>query len=133
MIFLDCPPGISLLSEAIFEAADVLLTPIIPTTLSARTLHQLQHFIAESEIKHLNLLPFFTMVDRRKKMHKDQMQSLRTEYPGLLTATIPYASDIERMGIERKPLACFMKNSPSNLAYQALWQELTTQLKLSQS
>ena len=37
-IFLDCPPNISLLSEAVFEAADILLSPIIPTTLSLRTL-----------------------------------------------------------------------------------------------
>ena len=29
-IFLDCPPNISLLSEAVFEASDVLLSPIIP-------------------------------------------------------------------------------------------------------
>ncbi|MEY3787884.1 MAG: hypothetical protein RLZ75_2091, partial [Pseudomonadota bacterium] len=52
-IFLDCPPSISLLSEAVFAATDILLTPIIPTTLSLRTLEQLKVFIAEHELDNL--------------------------------------------------------------------------------
>ena len=36
--FLDCAPSISLASEAIFAASDVLLVPTIPTPLSLRTL-----------------------------------------------------------------------------------------------
>ena len=40
-IFLDCPPSISLVSESVFEAADALLVPIIPATLSSRTFDQL--------------------------------------------------------------------------------------------
>ena len=40
--FVDCAPGISLTSEAVFGAADVLAVPTIPTTLSVRTLTQLQ-------------------------------------------------------------------------------------------
>ena len=31
---LDCPPSISLVSESVFEAADVLLVPLIPSTLT---------------------------------------------------------------------------------------------------
>ena len=34
---LDCPPSVSLVSEAVFHAADALLVPLIPTTLSIRT------------------------------------------------------------------------------------------------
>ena len=37
-VFLDCPPSISLVSESVFEAADALLIPLLPATLSARTL-----------------------------------------------------------------------------------------------
>ncbi len=48
VIFLDCPPGISLLSESVLYAADSLLVPLIPTTLSVRTLDQLTEFIGES-------------------------------------------------------------------------------------
>ena len=45
VIFLDCPPGISLLSESVLQAADSLLVPLIPTVLSLRTLDQLTDFL----------------------------------------------------------------------------------------
>lgn len=123
-IFLDCPPNISLLSEAVFEASDILLSPIIPTTLSLRTLDQLKKFIEENELKNLALLPFFSMADRRKKMHREIMDNLIESHPEILTAAIPYASDIERMGLERMPLGGYIKKSQSTKAYNELWQEI---------
>lgn len=123
-IFLDCPPNISLLSEAVFATADILLSPIIPTTLSLRTLEQLKEFIAENDLKNVALVPFFSMVDRRKNMHKELMDSLAKTHPEILKTPIPYASDIERMGLERMPLGGFSTKSRSLQAYQTLWQEL---------
>lgn len=123
-IFLDCPPNISLLSEAVFAAADILLSPIIPTTLSLRTLEQLKAFIAENNLDNLALIPFFSMADRRKKMHKDIMENLVKNHPEILSTAIPYASDIERMGLERQPLGGFMNKSKSMDAYHELWQEV---------
>ena len=128
-VFLDCPPNISLLSEAIFEASDILLSPVIPTTLSLRTLDQLKKFLNGNSTKSLQLMPFFSMVDRRKKLHLEIMEMLPEEYPELLLSTIPYASDIERMGQERMPLCAFVKSSRSNKAYQALWHEILERLK----
>jgi len=123
-IFLDCPPNISLLSEAVFEAADILLSPIIPTTLSLRTLEQLEKFIEDNDLNKLTLIPFFSMVDRRKKMHRDIMDNLLETHPEILTTAIPYASDIERMGLERMPLGGYTRKSQSTVAYDALWQEI---------
>ncbi len=123
-IFLDCPPNISLLSEAVFATADILLSPIIPTTLSLRTLEQLKEFLAENDLKNVTLVPFFSMVDRRKNMHKELMDSLTKTHPEILKTPIPYASDIERMGLERMPLGGFAAKSRSLQAYQALWQEI---------
>ncbi len=123
-IFLDCPPNISLLSEAVFKAADILLSPIIPTTLSLRTLEQLEKFIIDNDLNRLTLIPFFSMADRRKKMHRDIMGNLMQKHPEILTTAIPYASDIERMGLERMPLGGYIKKSPSTLAYDALWREI---------
>lgn len=123
-VFLDCPPNISLLSEAVFATADILLSPIIPTTLSLRTLEQLKKFIKDNGLKKLVLMPFFSMADRRKKMHRDIMEHLKDSHADILTAAIPYASDIERMGLERMPLPAYVKKSPSTLAYQVLWQEI---------
>lgn len=130
-IFLDCPPNISLLSEAVFAAADVLLSPIIPTTLSLRTLEQLQTFLATQKLDQLLLLPFFSMVDRRKKMHKDMMVHLLANIPNTLTTIIPYSSDIERMGIECKPLGAYSRTSPSAIAYNELWQEILVRITSS--
>src|SRR5258708_2334667 len=36
-IFIDCSPGFSLLADNVFYASDVVLMPVIPTTLSVRT------------------------------------------------------------------------------------------------
>lgn len=127
-IFLDCPPNISLLSEAVFKAADIILSPLIPTTLSLRTLEQLKEFIHNNELSNLKLLPFFSMVDRRKKMHQEMLQSIPEYHPDMLNTAIPYASDIERMGLQRMPLGGFVTKSKSTQAYNSLWQEVQEKL-----
>lgn len=123
-VFLDCPPSISLVSEAVFEAADYLLVPIIPTTLSLRTLEQLKTFGSKNESQKLGLLPFFSMVDRRKTLHKQITADLPKEMPGLLNSQIPYASEIEKMGVHRAALGSFAARSRGALAYEALWNEI---------
>jgi cellulose biosynthesis protein BcsQ len=122
--FLDCPPSISLVSEAVFEAAETLLVPIIPTTLSLRTLDQLMGFRAKSSVQDLEILPFFSMVDRRRGLHRRIVEELLTERPQMLGSAIPYASEVEQMGLRREPLGCYAQKSRSALAYQALWQEI---------
>jgi len=127
-IFLDCPPNISLLSEAVFEASDLLLSPIIPTTLSLRTLEQLKKYIKDNKLKNLQLIPFFSMADKRKKMHREIIETLVNKYPDILPTVIPYASDIERMGLERKPLGAYVNKGRSQDAYQSLWQEILNEI-----
>jgi chromosome partitioning protein len=129
-VFLDCPPSISLLSEAIFEAADLLLSPIIPTTLSLRTLAQLKQFIEDHDLHDTELLPFFSMVDGRKKMHKDIMLEVTAGCPELLKSAIPFASDIEAMGLKRMPLAAYQGKSRSAKAYFELWREVLARIAL---
>lgn len=124
LIFLDCPPNISLLSESIFAASDVLLSPIIPTTLSLRTLEQLKKYLKDNKLHHLTLIPFFSMADRRKKMHREIIKTLVEKHPDILQTAIPYASDIEKMGWERKPIGAYVGKSRSTDAYEALWQEI---------
>ena len=128
-VFLDCPPSISLVSENIFSAADVLLVPTIPTTLSQRTLQQLSDFVAANKsLRGLTVLPFFTMVDKRKKLHQHLMDTLRQAYPATLQGAVPYASDVERMGVQRMPLPVFSPNSVAAAAYRELWDELQQRL-----
>jgi cellulose biosynthesis protein BcsQ len=124
VLFLDCPPSISLLSENIFCAAEALLIPVIPTTLSLRTLQQLRQFCKQESLKHLRLMPFFSMVDRRKNLHKEIIESLPKDYKGLLRIEIPYASVIEQMGLQRAPVASYAPDSTAAQAYEKLWQVL---------
>lgn len=127
-VFLDCPPSVSLLSEAVFGAADVLLVPVIPTTLSLRTLDQLLAFRADQGFDRVEVLPFFSLVDRRKKLHRQLLEALAAERPDVLATQIPYASDVERMGVERQPLACYAPRGASARAYGALWKEVQSRL-----
>ena len=123
-VFLDCPPNISLLSECVIEIADAIISPIIPTTLSLRTLDQLTRFIAKNHSGDLNVLPFFSMVDKRKKLHREVMSTLPERYPNMLKTPVPYASDIERMGVERAALCSYAGSRPSAQAYRMLWNEI---------
>jgi len=128
-IFLDCPPSISLVSENIFRASDAILVPMIPTTLSARTLEQLLAFLREhDQLGELRVLPLFTMVDRRKRLHLDIIERLAEDYPQLLATHIPDAADVERMGIHRQPLPAYAPAGAAARAYRALWEELKRKL-----
>lgn len=124
---LDCPPSISLASESVFGAAHALLVPVIPTTLSSRTLHQLSEFLAESQYPPA-VLPFFSMVDGRKRLHREVMATLRVEWPAVLTTAIPNASVVERMGPERAPVGAFAPSSAAAAAFVQLWAEVSDRL-----
>ena len=130
VLFLDCPPSISLVSENIFHAAEALLVPVIPTTLSLRTLKQLRQFCKHEKLKNLRLMPFFSMVDQRKTMHKDIIKRLPKDYKGLLRIEIPYASVIEQMGIQRAPVANYAPQSLAAKSYDKLWQALRKRIDL---
>lgn len=124
LILLDCPPSISLLSEAALAAVDVALTPLIPTTLSVRTYEQLLAQRRELKLKSLKVLPFFTMADRRKRLHKDLVEMFLESDVGFLETVIPYSSEIERMGLTRRPIVESAPRSPASIAYRALWEEV---------
>lgn len=130
LILIDCPPSISLLSENIFRASTALLVPLLPSTLSVRTLEQLVHFFDENQISRSLLMPFFSMADRRKSMHVQTMRELPREYGGFLDTWIPYASDVERMGVYREPVTAFAPGSTAARAYRRLWGEVVQRMRL---
>lgn len=130
VIILDCPPNISLLSENVFKTADYIVVPVIPTTLSERTLEQLFGFFADNSYKKRKLVPFFSMVQRHKKLHAETMGRMRKQYRDFLKATIPFSTDIERMGVHRAPVAVYARKRPAAKAYQVLWQELSKKLRV---
>jgi cellulose biosynthesis protein BcsQ len=123
-VFLDCPPGISLVSENVMHAADVLLVPVIPATLSVRTLNQLTDFVAGFDGDRPDVRAFFSMVDRRKKLHQDTIKELLADRSVVTEAAIPSLAMIERMSVERTPVTAFAPRSQAARAYRALWSEL---------
>jgi chromosome partitioning protein len=127
-IFLDCPPSISLVSENVFEAADVLLVPVIPTTLSLRTLAQLSNFLKINTLNGVVVFPFFSMVDRRKNLHREVVETLPKEHPEILKSSIPSASDVEKMGSRLEVVGSFASTSLAAKAYEELWNEIMSRL-----
>jgi cellulose biosynthesis protein BcsQ len=132
LIVLDSAPSISLVSENIFRAADVLLVPVIPTPLSERTYEQLIGHLGDAELDHCLVLPFFSMVDRRKRLHLEHMDAFqRAHRAELLDAVIPYASVVELMGVRRAPLGAFAPTAPAEHAFESLWVEVRASLGLA--
>src|ERR1700728_3678231 len=123
-VFLDCPPSVSLVSENVLHAADVIVVPLIPTTLSVRTLEQLAGFVAEFNGRKPELLAFFSMVDRRKKLHREITEKLIVERTEVARTAIPALSVIETMSLERAPVVVFAPNTAATRAYRGLWAEL---------
>src|SRR5476649_1847529 len=75
VVILDCPPGISLLHDAIFYGVDWILMPNIPTTLSIRSFETVLDYFKENELDAGKLKCFFSMVDHRKNLHHETMTS----------------------------------------------------------
>jgi chromosome partitioning protein len=124
VVFLDCPPSISLLSENVLHAVDTLLVPMIPATLSVRTFDQLVSFVGDFDGRRPRIRSFFSMVDRRKRLHRDLVERLAAERTGILNTTIPALSIIEQMAEYRAPVTAFAPNSVATKCYEALWGEL---------
>jgi chromosome partitioning protein len=123
VVFLDSPPGISLVSENILHATDTLLVPLIPTTLSLRSFDQLTEFISSLNRHRPALLGFFSMVDRRKRLHRETIERLPAERPDIATTAIPALSVIEQMAVHRAPLATYAPHSPASERYEQLWAQ----------
>lgn len=128
LVVLDCPPGLSLLSENVFVAADMLLVPLIPTPLSLRTYEQLEEFLARLGGTPPPVHPFFSMVDGRKRLHAEVRDELTRRTPAVLASWIPASSAVERMGLTRRPLVVSEPSSRAAQAYRELWSEIAALL-----
>jgi len=128
ILVMDCPPGISLLSENVLRAADVLVVPMLPAPLSLRMLEQLLAFVAQEGWTDLRVLPFFSMVDHRKSLHAEIVAEARARFPMLLATEVPYWSEIERMSVRRAPLPAYAPRSAAGRVCESLWREVAARL-----
>jgi len=131
VLFLDCPPSFSLVSENVFNSSDIMLVPLIPTTLSLRTYDQILDYVDEHKKLALKIMPFFSMVDKRKKLHLETLDTGQADIKGLLRTSIPYLSIIEYMGVNRAPVGAFAPKSSAAALFGALWTEVVLRAKLT--
>jgi len=142
VIFLDCPPSISLVSENVLHASDTLLVPLIPATLSLRTFEQLTRFVADSQGSRPEVVAFFSMADRRKRLHRDVIETMsqdvsqvagnrvaepRTAGTRVADTVIPSLAIIEQMAERRAPVPAFAPTSRAAQCYEELWAEVRPQ------
>ena len=130
LVVFDCPASFNLISEYILKVSDLLLVPIIPTTLSIRAYEILIKYINENIKNNIMTYAFFTMVDYRKKMHKKIAEEFPKSNKLCLNTTIPYSSIIERMGEYRAPVATFSSGSKADKALKNLWLEIKNLLNI---
>ena len=124
-IVLDCPPSISMLSENIFRSADLILIPVIPTTLSQRTFEQLLDFFRENDLPAKKLRGFFSMVQSVKSLHGETIDTMTAAHgKRFLKTRIPFSTDVERMGVQRAPVVATAPGSTAGGAYAALALEV---------
>jgi cellulose biosynthesis protein BcsQ len=127
-VFLDCPPNITLVSENVFTAADLILVPLIPTTLSLLTYEKLTRFFDDTGLPKRKLHPFLSMVESRKRLHRETIQQIGEAGFNALDTAIPYSAEVERMGLYRAPLTQHRPRSIGAQAFDRLWREVNTQL-----
>ncbi len=120
---LDCPPTLTILGENIIEAADLVITPVIPTSLSVLALQRLLKLFKKKKVSQKKIAAFFSMVEKRKTMHSLFLEEYGS-HSLFLSTRIPFMAEIEKMGLFRNPVGANGKGSAAAEQYEKLWQEI---------
>ncbi len=127
LVLFDCAAGVGRSEQEVVALVDALLVPVLPSPLGRRTLDQLERFVAASGHTPA-FLPFFSLVDRRRRMHRDIVQEVQLERVTTLSAQIVSAAVVERMGSRHQPVVAFAPETGVAEAYRALWSEVRDRL-----
>ena len=122
-IVLDCPAGISPVSEQALLAADVIIVPLPPSPLSLRAFDQLREELLRLYHRHAPILPVLSMYNNRRLLHRE----VRTGYAAAWPA-IPLAMQIEQIAVRRAPITSFAADSLPDRALGRLWLAIETRL-----
>lgn len=114
-VILDCPPGLTETAEQVLNAADILVVPVIPSPLARKSLDDLVETLIRRGGKHPPILPVFSMVDRRRKLHAQALET-HPDWP-----QVGYSSLIEQMGTRRLPLGAFGGQSLPAEQFATIW------------
>jgi chromosome partitioning protein len=123
-VLIDCPPGLTDTSDQILRASDLVVVPVIPAALSQRALEVIKDYLQRKEGPKVVLAPVFSMVDRRRLLHRAELE----EHPAW--PVIPMASAYERVSQERAPIGELLPHSsPAVEAVADLWRRIEKALK----
>jgi len=128
VVILDAPPSVSLVSENVLNAAELVLSPVTPSTLSVRTLDQLHELVDTVARRRPQILGFLSMVDRRRSLHRQLSEQLPHQRLDVTSVTVPASALVERMGERRRPVVAFAPTAAPAQAYRDLWQETAIRL-----
>jgi chromosome partitioning protein len=131
IVLLDTPPSLSLVSENVLSAADLVLVPLVPTVLSVRTFDQLTDFVDHLDGRRPLVRGFFSMVDSRRRLHRETVAELPGQRDRLSSIAVPSASAVEQMAVRRAPVAAFASHSPAARSFARLWAEVRDILALA--
>jgi len=118
-IIIDCPPGLTDTSDQILRASDLVVVPVIPSTLSQRSLDIIKDYVRRKKGPKVTLAPVFSMVDRRRLVHLAELEKHKG-WP-----VLPMASAYEKMSELRRPIGEILpRSSPPVEAVAELWRRV---------
>ncbi|MFN8074776.1 MAG: ParA family protein [Kineosporiaceae bacterium] len=136
LVVLDCAPSVSLVSESIVHATDLLVVPLVPAPLAARSYDQLVSFLEDlsggghdgRRVATPGVLPFWSMVDRRKTLHRELIAT--PPGPEFASTVVPSLAAVEAMASVRAPVTAYAPSGAAATAYRGLWREVARRLQL---
>lgn len=117
-ILLDCPPGLGATSDQVIRAVDLIVLPMIPSTLSRRAYEEVRTYLGREHKGSTAILPVFNLVDRRRAAHRAALEA-EPDWP-----VIPMASAAEEMADRHAALGDYAPRSPAALAITQLWTRI---------
>lgn len=123
LIILDCPTGFGEANQTILQFANLILVPITPSALAMRGFLRIRDFLVRHRGSHPPMLPVYSLVDGRRKRHRDAL----AEEPGW--PIIPMLSEIEQVFERRQPLGVFAPKGKGRAAVARLWQGIHAKLR----
>lgn len=113
-VIVDCPPGLGVTAEQVIRGADLIVVPMIPSTLSTRAAQELAEHL-DARKKGTPILPVFNLVDRRRASHREALAGTPDQ------PAIPMASAVEQMADRHAAVGAYAGRTPAAKAIADLW------------
>lgn len=110
VVIVDAPAGLSLEGEAILGASTVVLVPIVPSPLAADGYGRFVEFARRIGAS-ATVRGFFSMVDRRRPLHRDTVERMPADDQTIWPIVVPQASVMEQVSVRRRPVAVLARSA----------------------